>query len=149
MLELGCQYKDGGSITILPICETKGGDITDYISTNIISITDGQIVLSAKNFEKGQKPAINYGLSVSRLGGAVQTPEMKKAGPPIRRELLAYLEQREVFELANIDEMGEAMRERMRRGAMILETLKQQKFAVRKPEAMLELAGRLSDGGQK
>lgn len=149
MLELGCQHKDGGSITILPICETKGGDITDYISTNIISITDGQIVLSAKNFEKGQKPAINYGLSVSRLGGAVQTPEMKKAGPPIRRELLAYLEQREVFELANIDEMGEAMRERMRRGAMILETLKQQKFAVRKPEAMLELAGRLSDGGQK
>lgn len=53
MLELGCQHKDGGSITVLPICETKGGDITDYISTNIISITDGQIVLSAKNFEKG------------------------------------------------------------------------------------------------
>ena len=149
MLELGCQHKNGGSITVLPICETKGGDITDFISTNIISITDGQIVLSTQNFEKGQKPAINYGLSVSRLGGAVQTPEMKKAGPPIRRELLAYLEQREVFELANIDEMGEALRERMRRGAMILETLKQQKFAVRKPEAMLELAGRLSDGGQK
>ena len=71
MLELGCQHKNGGSITVLPICETKGGDITDFISTNIISITDGQIVLSAKNFEKGQKPAINYGLSVSRLGGAV------------------------------------------------------------------------------
>lgn len=132
---------------MLPICETKGGDITDFISTNIISITDGQIVLSAKNFEKGQKPAINYGLSVSRLGGAVQTAAIKKAGPPIRRELLAYLEQREVFELANADEMGEALRERMRRGAVILDMLKQHKFAVRTPEMMLEITGRLAGGG--
>ncbi len=146
MLELGCQHKDGGSITVLPICETKGGDITDYISTNIISITDGQIVLSAKNFEKGQKPAINYGLSVSRLGGAVQTSEMKKAGPPIRRELLAYLEQREVFELANIDEMGEALKERMRRGAHILELLKQQKFDVRSIDTQLRLMRTLNEG---
>lgn len=139
MLELGCQHMNGGSITILPICETKSGDITDYISTNIISITDGQIVLSAKNFEKGQKPAINYGLSVSRLGGAVQSSEMKKAGPPVRRELLSYLEQREVFELANADEMGAALRAKMRRGAAILEMLKQQKFAVRTPETMLQM----------
>ncbi len=149
MLELGCQHKKGGSITVLPICETKGGDITDYISTNIISITDGQIVLSAKNFEKGQKPAINYGLSVSRLGGAVQTPEMKKAGPPIRRELLAYLEQREVFELANIDEMGEALRERMRNGARILELLKQQKFDVRDIGTQLRMMQSLNIGGKK
>ena len=135
---MGCQHKNGGSITILPICETKSGDITDYISTNIISITDGQIVLSAKNFEKGQKPAINYGLSVSRLGGAVQSAAMKKAGPPLRRELLAYLEQREVFELANIDEMGESLRRTMRRGARILEMLRQPKFAGRTPEQMLQ-----------
>jgi F-type H+-transporting ATPase subunit alpha len=140
MLELGCQHIGGGSITVLPICETKGGDITDYISTNIISITDGQIVLSQKNFEKGQKPAINYGLSVSRLGGAVQNPKLKKAGPPLRRELLAYMEQREVFELTNIDEMGEAMRRSMRRGAAILELLKQHKFDVRTEEEMLDLA---------
>ncbi|MBS6398150.1 MAG: F0F1 ATP synthase subunit alpha [Clostridiales bacterium] len=146
MLELGCQHKNGGSITVLPICETKSGDITDFISTNIISITDGQIVLSAKNFEKGQKPAINYGLSVSRLGGAVQTPEMKKAGPPIRRELLSYLEQKEIFELANADEMSESLRRRMRRGAVILQLLKQPKFAVRSPEAMLELCRRLEEG---
>lgn len=137
MLEMGCQHRNGGSITILPICETKGGDITDFISTNIISITDGQIVLSEKNFEKGQKPAINYGLSVSRLGGSVQVSEMKKAGPPIRRELLSYLEQKEIFELANVDEMSPALRERMRRGAKILEILKQGKFAVKKPEEML------------
>ena len=64
LLEKGCQHKNGGSITILPIVETKAGDITDYISTNIISICDGQIVLSAKNFAKGEKPAIDYGLSV-------------------------------------------------------------------------------------
>ena len=146
MLELGCQHKNGGSITVLPICETKGGDITDFISTNIISITDGQIVLSAKNFEKGQKPAINYGLSVSRLGGAVQTPEMKKAGPPVRRELLAYLEQREVFELANIDEMGEALRLRMKRGAEILDLLKQRKFDVHTPEEMLQMFRSVSGG---
>ena len=78
LLEKGCQHKNGGSITVLPIVETKGGDITDYISTNIISITDGQIVLSNKSFLKGQKPAIDYGISVSRLGGAVQTPKIKK-----------------------------------------------------------------------
>ncbi|MDR1329639.1 MAG: F0F1 ATP synthase subunit alpha [Oscillospiraceae bacterium] len=148
MLELGCQHINGGSITILPICETKGGDITDFISTNIISITDGQIVLSAKNFEKGQKPAVNYGLSVSRLGGAVQNPELKKAGPPLRRELLAYLEQREVFELTNIDEMGEAMRRRMRRGAAILEMLKQRKFSVRSEADMLAGARDVDRGGE-
>lgn len=146
MLELGCQHKNGGSITILPICETKSGDITDYISTNIISITDGQIVLSAKNFEKGQKPAINYGLSVSRLGGAVQSPAMKKAGPPLRRELLAYLEQREVFELANADEMGENLRRTMRRGAQILKMLCQPKFAGRTPEQMLAAASQIQQG---
>lgn len=149
MLELGCQHKNGGSITVLPICETKGGDITDYISTNIISITDGQIVLSAKSFEQGQKPAINYGLSVSRLGGAVQTKEIKKAGPPVRRELLAYLEQKEIFELANADEMGDAMKERMRRGALILEMLKQHKYAVRTPETMLDQVAELNAGGTK
>ena len=149
MLELGCQHKNGGSITVLPICETKGGDITDFISTNIISITDGQIVLSAKNFEKGQKPAINYGLSVSRLGGAVQVGGLKKIGPKIRRELLAYLEQREIFELANVDEMGEALRERMRRGAVILQNLKQYKFDVRTPEEMIEIIGALESGGEK
>ena len=63
---------------------TKGGDITAYIPTNIISITDGQIILSEKSFQKGQKPAINYGLSVSRLGGAVQTDAMKKLGARVR-----------------------------------------------------------------
>lgn len=147
LLELGCQHKDGGSITILPICETKGGDITDYISTNIISITDGQIVLSGKNFERGQKPAIDYGLSVSRLGGAVQLQEVKKVGPAIRRELLSYLEQKEIFELANADEMGEAMRNRMRRGALISAMLNQHKFAVKTTGEMLAMVEKLNKEG--
>ena len=105
--------------------ETKGGDITGYISTNIISITDGQIVLSKKNFDKGQKPAIHYGLSVSRLGGAVQTADMKKLGAVVRRELLTYLETREVYEMANMDEMSKEMRARLMRGARIVEGLTQ------------------------
>ena len=129
LLEKGCQHQNGGSITILPICETKGGDITDYISTNIISITDGQIVLSTKNFEKGQKPAINYGLSVSRLGGAVQTGVMKKASSVVRRELLSYLETRDVYELVNENEMSRELQEKMKRGRLILEKLCQPKFS--------------------
>ena len=129
LLEQGCQHKDGGSITILPICETKGGDITDYISTNIISITDGQIVLSTKNFERGQKPAINYGLSVSRLGGAVQSTVIKKASNAIRRELLSYLETRDVYELTNENEMSPELRNKMKRGRSIVERLIQPKFS--------------------
>ena len=128
LLERGCQHLNGGSITVLPIVETKGGDITGYIPTNIISITDGQIVLSKKNFDKGQKPAIQYGLSVSRLGGAVQTPEVKKLGAKVRRELLSYLETKEVYEMANMDEMAPAMRERLKRGARILNGLIQYKY---------------------
>ncbi|MFI3238515.1 MAG: F0F1 ATP synthase subunit alpha [Lachnospiraceae bacterium] len=138
MLEQGCQHLNGGSITVLPICETKGGDITDYISTNIISITDGQIVLSAKNFEQGQKPAISYGLSVSRLGGAVQTKEMKKTNSTIRRELLSYLEQREIYELTNESEMSEEMRLSMRQGREILNLLCQQKFAPKTEAQIIE-----------
>ena len=129
LLEKGCQHKNGGSITILPIVETRGGDITDYISTNIISITDGQIVLSEKSFKKGEKPAINYGLSVSRLGGAVQTPNAKKMGATIRRKLLSYLETREVYELANFDEMSPELQEKMKSGKKILELLTQYKFS--------------------
>lgn len=138
LLEQGCQHKNGGSITILPICETKGGDITDYISTNIISITDGQIVLSSKNFERGQLPAIDYGLSVSRLGGAVQTKTIKRISAVMRRELLNYLETREVYELTNEDEMGEELKERMRRGRVILDKLCQNKFSPKSEEKIID-----------
>lgn len=136
LLEQGCQHKDGGSITILPMVETRGGDITDYITTNIISITDGQIVLSSKAFEKGQKPAVDFGLSVSRLGGAVQTAELRGIGADVRRELLSYLETREVFELANIDEMNEEMRNKIMRGRELLNHMNQYKFSPLSPADM-------------
>ena len=137
LLEKGCQHKDGGSITILPIVETKGGDITDYISTNIISITDGQIVMSKKNFDKGQKPAIDYGLSVSRLGGAVQSSRMKKLGAAIRRELLSYLEKRDIYELANTDEMSFEIQKLLREGKMIQNCLNQYKFETKNEEEII------------
>lgn len=138
LLEKGCQHQCGGSITILPICETRGGDITEYIPTNIISITDGQIVLSKKNFDKGQKPAIDYGLSVSRLGGAVQEKSLKKLGANVRRELLSYLETREIYELANIDEMGADLQLRLKRGQEILSGLCQYKYSPIQPQLMVE-----------
>ena len=137
LLEKGCQHKNGGSITILPIVETKSGDITDYISTNIISICDGQIVLSEKNFTKGEKPAIDYGLSVSRLGGNVQDDEMKKVGSKVRIELLSYLDVRQIYELANIDEMGEDLQKRLRDGKQMVDKLKQYKFSPRTKQEMI------------
>ena len=139
MLEKGCQHKCGGSITVLPIVETKGGDITDYISTDIISITDGQIVLSKKSFDQNQKPAINYGLSVSRLGGAVQPEEVKKMGAKVRRELLSYLETREVYQLTNMDEMGKELQDKIHRGEEIMAALCQYKYS---PLSHDEIIGR-------
>ena len=138
LLEKGCQHKNGGSITILPVVETKGGDITDYISTNIISITDGQIVLSEKNFKKGQKPALNFGLSVSRLGGAVQKASVKTVGATVRRELLSYLETADVYQLVNIESMTPDLQEKIYRGKKMLELLKQPKFSPRSGEKMVE-----------
>lgn len=137
LLERGCQHINGGSITILPIVETKGGDITDYISTNIISICDGQIVLSSKNFTKGEKPAIDYGLSVSRLGGNVQEDRMKKVGSKVRIQLLSYLDVREIYELANFDEMSDELKDRLTTGKKILDNLRQYRFSPKSKDEML------------
>ena len=138
LLERGCQHINGGSITILPIVETKGGDITDYISTNIISICDGQIVLSSKNFTKGEKPAIDYGLSVSRLGGNVQDDNMKKVGSKVRIKLLSYLDVREIYELANFDEMSDELKDRLTTGKKILDNLRQYRFSPKTKKEMLD-----------
>lgn len=145
LLEKGCQHKNGGSITILPIVETKGGDITDYISTNVISITDGQIVLSSKNFQKGEKPAIDYGLSVSRLGGQVQDAKIKVMGNTVRRRLLSYLETRSVYELVNMDEMSIELRNQFMEGKIILSNLNQYKFSPKSPEEMVQMFQDFSD----
>ena len=137
-IEKGCQHKAGSSITILPVMETSGGDITDYISTNIISITDGQIVLSDKNYQKGIKPAIDYGLSVSRLGGAVQNKQMKELGALTRQKLLSYLETKDVYELANTDEMSSELQEKMLSGKKIMDNLIQYKYNPLSVDEILE-----------
>lgn len=128
----------------MPIVETKGGDITDYISTNIISITDGQIVLSEKEFAKGNKPAINYRNSVSRLGGAVQDAKVKKLGAEIRRKFLSYLETKEVYELANIDEMSQDLKNKMKVGRKIQESLNQPKFSPLSSEEIIDIFSKLA-----
>ena len=146
LLEKGCQHKNGGSITILPIVETKAGDITDYISTNIISICDGQIVLSEKNFTKGEKPAIDYGLSVSRLGGNVQDDMMKKVGSKVRIDLLSYLDVRQIYELANTDEMSDELQKRLHEGKMMIDKLKQYKFSPKTKKEMIESFDFMNEG---
>ena len=137
LLEKGCQLESGGSITILPIVETKAEDITDYITTNIISITDGQIYLSSKLFNKGQKPAIDYGLSVSRLGGNVQEPDIKKLGSAVRLKLLNYLETQDVYQFANLDEMGGNLKSKIIEGKKIMDLLNQNKFAPKTKEEII------------
>ena len=141
LLEKGCQHKSGGSITILPIVETKNNDITDYISTNIISITDGQIVLSEKLFKKGQKPAINYGLSVSRLGGAVQRDDIKKIGAAVRRKLLSYLETADVYQLVNIESLSDELQDKLYKGQELMRLLNQRKFSPISQDRLVELFG--------
>ena len=93
LLERSCRMRDdlgGGSITALPIVETQAGDVSAYIPTNVISITDGQIFLESALFNAGNRPAVNVGLSVSRVGGAAQTKAMKKANANLRIELAQY-----------------------------------------------------------
>jgi F-type H+/Na+-transporting ATPase subunit alpha len=95
LLERAARLSDklgGGSLTALPIIETQAGDISAYIPTNVISITDGQIFLESELFNSGVRPAINAGLSVSRVGGAAQIKSMKKIAGPIRVELAQYRE---------------------------------------------------------
>ena len=148
LLEKGCQHKCGGSITILPVMETKSGDITDYISTNIISITDGQIVLSDKLFKKGQKPAINYGLSVSRLGGAVQRDDIRKIGAEVRRKLLSYLETADVYQLVNIESLSDELQDKLYKGQELMRLLNQRKFSPLSQDRLVEVFGYIVGMGE-
>ena len=113
----------GGSLTAIPIIETQAGDVSAYIPTNVISITDGQIYLETEMFNAGFRPAINAGLSVSRVGGAAQIKAMKKIAGPIRTELAQY---RELAAFAQFgSELDEDTRERLAQGERIRESLKQ------------------------
>jgi F-type H+-transporting ATPase subunit alpha len=113
----------GGSITALPIIETQAGDVSAYIPTNVISITDGQLFLENGLFHKGVRPAINVGISVSRVGGAAQTKIMKKVAGSVKLELAQYYELEAFSQFAS--ELDETTQQVLRRGRALIETLKQ------------------------
>ncbi len=121
------ESKGGGSITALPIIETQAGDNSAYIPTNVISITDGQIYLENDLFNSGIRPAINTGLSVSRVGGAAQTKAMKPIAGPLRLESAQY---RELAAFAQFgSDLDEATQKRIERGKRVVEILKQPQYA--------------------
>ena len=113
----------GGSITALPIIETQAGDVSAYIPTNVISITDGQIYLESELFFAGQRPAVNVGLSVSRVGGAAQTKAMKKAAGSIRVDLAQYREMEVFTQFAS--DLDESTKKQLAHGKALMELLKQ------------------------
>ena len=117
----------GGSLTALPIIETQAGDVSAYIPTNVISITDGQIYLETEMFNSGFRPAVNAGLSVSRVGGAAQIKAMKKIAAPIRTELAQY---RELASFAQFgSELDDDTKEKLAQGERIKEVLKQSQYS--------------------
>jgi F-type H+-transporting ATPase subunit alpha len=115
--------KGGGSITALPIIETQAGDVSAYIPTNVISITDGQIYLEAELFNSGQRPAVNAGISVSRVGGAAQTKAMKKVAGKIKIELAQYSELKAFAQFGS--ELDQATQNTLQHGERLMEILKQ------------------------
>lgn len=126
LLERSARLSDnigGGSMTALPIVETQAGDVSAYIPTNIISITDGQIFLESDLFNEGQRPAVNVGLSVSRVGGAAQTKAMKKAAGSIRLDLAQYREM-EVFTQFSSD-LDDATKKQLQYGQGLMRLLRQ------------------------
>ena len=129
LLERACKLNDelgGGSLTALPIIETQAGDVSAYIPTNVISITDGQIYLDTDLFNAGQRPAINVGLSVSRVGGNAQVKGMKKVAGMLRLELAQY---RELAAFAKFgSDLDKATQQQLRRGQRLVEVLKQDQY---------------------
>jgi len=129
LLERACRMNEehgGGSITALPIIETQAGDVSAYIPTNVISITDGQIYLETEMFNSGFRPAVNAGLSVSRVGGSAQIKAMKKIAGPIRVELAQY---RELAAFAQFgSELDADTKEKLAQGERIKEILKQPQY---------------------
>ena len=126
LLERSCRMRDdlgGGSITALPIVETQAGDVSAYIPTNVISITDGQIFLESALFNAGNRPAVNVGLSVSRVGGAAQTKAMKKANANLRIELAQYKDMESFAQFSS--DLDDETRRQLDHGKALMEMLKQ------------------------
>ena len=129
LLERAAKLSDelgGGSITALPIVETKAGDISAYIPTNVISITDGQIFLETDLFNSGFRPAINPGVSVSRVGGSAQIKAMKQVASKVKLELAQYNELLAFTQFGS--DLDKATRDQLNRGARIMEVLKQKQY---------------------
>ncbi|MEE9384786.1 MAG: F0F1 ATP synthase subunit alpha [Nannocystaceae bacterium] len=130
LLERACKLSDkegGGSLTALPIIETQGGDVSAYIPTNVISITDGQIYLESNLFHRGIRPAINVGLSVSRVGGSAQIAAMKKYAGPLRTSLAQYRELEAFAQFAS--DLDATTKAELDRGQRMVELLKQTQYA--------------------
>jgi F-type H+-transporting ATPase subunit alpha len=138
LLERACCLEKGGSITALPIIETQAGDVSAYIPTNVISITDGQIYLESDLFYKGIRPAINIGLSVSRVGSSAQIKAMKKVAGRLRLDLAQY---RELAAFAQFgSDLDAGTKKQLDRGRALTEILKQGQFvplAVEKQVAII------------
>ncbi|MBU0613793.1 F0F1 ATP synthase subunit alpha, partial [Patescibacteria group bacterium] len=117
----------GGSITALPIIETQGGDVSAYIPTNVISITDGQIFLESDLFYKGQRPALNIGISVSRVGSSAQTKAMKSVAKTLKVDLAQYRELEAFAQFAT--DLDAATKQQIERGRRGMEVMKQKQFA--------------------
>ena len=136
LLERSCRLDEehgGGSITALPIIETQAGDVSAYIPTNVISITDGQIFLETELFNAGQRPAVNVGISVSRVGGAAQTKAMKKVSGSLKMELSQYREMQAFTQFSSdLDPVTKAL---LDHGDRLMEILKQPQFT---PKSMAE-----------
>jgi F-type H+-transporting ATPase subunit alpha len=138
----------GGSLTALPVIETQAGDVSAYIPTNVISITDGQIFLETDLFNAGQRPALNIGISVSRVGSAAQTKAMKKVAAPLKLDLAQYRALAAFAQFAS--DLDKATRDQLTRGEKLSEIVKQpqyQPLAVEKQVAILYVAttGKLDD----
>jgi F-type H+-transporting ATPase subunit alpha len=132
LLERAAKLRSGGSLTALPIIETQAGDVSAYIPTNVISITDGQIFLESELFFSGIRPAVNPGISVSRVGGAAQIKAMKKVAGPLRIE---YAQYRELASFAQFgSDLDETTKAQLAKGERVVEMLKQDQYAPMKVE---------------
>ena len=132
MLERACKLSDehgGGSLTALPIIETQAGDVSAYIPTNVISITDGQIFLETDLFNSGIRPAINVGLSVSRVGGSAQTKATKSVAGQLKLNLAQYREMAAFAQFGS--DLDKATQEQLANGERQTEMLKQRQYARR------------------
>ena len=130
MLERAAKLSDdhgGGSLTALPIIETQGGDVSAFIPTNVISITDGQIFLETELFNQGIRPAINVGLSVSRVGSSAQTKAMKKVSGSMKLELAQYREMAAFAQFGS--DLDASTQKLLNRGSKLTELLKQKQYS--------------------